>query len=65
VDKVTVCDREIRTSGPKSALVGAMASNQTGTHDGVPSFDREWWAGKDKTGHWSLVVIIQTDDICF
>ncbi len=47
VDKVAVSDSEIRISGPKSALVGAMASNQTGTHDGVPSFVREWWARQD------------------
>ena len=47
VSEVAVSDSEIRISGPKSALAAAIGSKQISTDNGVPSFDREWWARQD------------------
>ena len=47
VDEVTVSASEIRIKGPKFALATAIASKQITSQNGVPSFDREWWARQD------------------
>jgi len=44
VDRVEVSEHEIRISGSKAALAGAIAAQEKGNSDGVPSFVREWWA---------------------
>ena len=48
IERVEVDDDEIRISGPKSALVGGLVeSTIPDTRQGVPSFDKEWWARQD------------------
>lgn len=44
VGMVEVSGSEIRITGPKAALAGALAAHEKGTHKGVPSFVQEWWA---------------------
>jgi site-specific DNA recombinase len=44
VDRVEVSYDEVRISGSKAALAGAIASQEKGTSEGVPSFVRKWWA---------------------
>lgn len=44
VDRVEVSEGEVRISGSKAALAGAIAAHEKGSSDGVPSFVGEWWA---------------------
>ena len=47
VDRVEVLDEEIRISGSKSSLIGAVAQmTKPGTSE-VPSFVTNWWARQD------------------
>ncbi|MSO73312.1 MAG: hypothetical protein EXQ84_06860 [Rhodospirillaceae bacterium] len=48
VSRVEVSEHEIRISGSKAALAGAIADQAKGNSDGVPSFVREWWAGQGR-----------------
>jgi len=44
VDRVEVSEGEVRISGSKAALAGAIAAQEKGISEGVPSFVRKWWA---------------------
>ncbi len=44
VDRVEVSEGEVRISGSKAALAGAIARQETDSPEGVPSFDRGWWS---------------------
>ena len=47
VSRVDVSDKEIRISGPKTALLDGLAGETKYPAGKVPSFDREWWARQD------------------
>jgi site-specific DNA recombinase len=44
VDRVEVSEGEVCISGSKAALAGAIAAQEKGSSEGVPTFVRQWWA---------------------
>jgi site-specific DNA recombinase len=47
IDRIEVDDAEIRIHGPKSALAAGLVHPESPKAQGVPSFEREWWARQD------------------
>lgn len=65
VERIEVGDNEIRMVGSTATLAGALAASRQARQGEVPSFNREWWAERDKSGHGVLLVSLPCPNVCF
>ena len=56
VDKVVISKEVVELTGPKSLLARAALTDLPNTPAEVITYDRQWRAMGDKTGHWKLLI---------